>query len=126
VADALTIEIKRTLATLTEAEERGNLEESLKLTSKVATLLSEKRDHALAALLIKCHGCGSHIRSDHAVKKDESWDTDCIRCTKCSDNPELRAAYDRGFDDGLDAAAVALQGTVTKSNLRKSNQHNYE
>ena len=72
--------------------------------------------------MIKCDGCGFSVER----KRVQEWGdqnanpahwTTCTRCARCT--PDVREAYRRGFNAGLDAMAAAVDGVAKHSNLRK-------
>lgn len=71
--------------------------------------------------MTKCDGCGFNVeREDVRKLADETIPRHCSECVKCTKNPELREAYRRGFNAGLDVLALAVTDILMqKSNLRK-------
>jgi len=72
--------------------------------------------------MVLCTGCGFNIEREHVLDwGDENAvvesRTVCERCTRhCT--PDVREAYRRGFNAGLDAMAEAVQHTAKESALR--------
>jgi hypothetical protein len=71
---------------------------------------------------VKCEGCGLHVErqevldwgQEHVAIEHRAGCERCVRCT-----PDVRAAFRRGFNAGLDAMAKAAHDVATRSNLRK-------
>jgi hypothetical protein len=121
VAFKLVSEIRNALVSLTCSAPPESVAQSIERLLALAVAM-ESVVQGRAAERRMCHGCGARIRPEQILAKDERWDTNGTRCTSCVDKEDLRAAYARGFDDGLDAADEALHNAVTKSNLRQSNR----
>lgn len=75
--------------------------------------------------MIHCNGCGFNVERKDSREfteyDDPGYTRDCCdACAKCTDIPELREAYRRGFNAGVDAMAKAVVGVIEKKNeLRK-------
>lgn len=74
--------------------------------------------------MVKCHGCGFNVEREDVTKPSETLNAEydarnCVRCRKCTENPDMRESYRRGYNAGLDAASAALRHAVERSNLRK-------
>ncbi len=74
--------------------------------------------------MVKCSGCGFHVEQREVLDWDEGdhttpeHRTSCGRCsTHCT--PDVREAYRRGFNAGLDAMAESVVHTAKNSALRK-------
>lgn len=73
--------------------------------------------------MIKCGGCGFNVEREQVVDWGEELHTEvdhrtrCDRCQRCT--PDVREAYRRGFNAGLDAMASAVVHTAKHSALRK-------
>ena len=129
VALRLVSEIRNALVSFTCSAPPESVAQSIeRLLALAVAMESVAQGRALQRRM--CHGCGSRIRPEQIlaqiVARDESWDTNSARCASCGDREDMRAAYARGFDDGLDAASEALHDAVTKSSLRKSNRREDE
>ena len=76
--------------------------------------------------MVKCHGCGFNVEQEDVRDWGTVLDANghtvenaCETCAKCEAVPDLREAYRRGFNAGLDALGAAFQDIITTNNLRK-------
>ena len=94
---------------------------NLELSIRASEFLRKKRD------MVACDGCGFSVEVEdvRSLDVDELWYRDddqkrhCLTCRKCTECPDMRESYRRGFNDGLDALKEAVIHTVEKSNLRR-------
>jgi hypothetical protein len=69
--------------------------------------------------IVKCLACGSDVEQTSVVEYEEYTNKFCVSCILCENKPNIREAYKRGFNDGLDATSKAVKYITTRSNLRK-------
>jgi hypothetical protein len=92
---------------------RRATEETMKSTPKQI-----RDDHGPAdpAPMVKCRGCGFNVEQ-RDVQDWGEFNIGCERCARCT--PDVREAYRRGFNAGLDALAESVVRAVKDSNPRK-------
>jgi len=75
--------------------------------------------------MVLCQGCGFNVEPEDVREIDAdamafgAERLACLTCRKCTEVPDLRESYRRGFNAGLDALKRVVIDTVDKSNLRK-------
>lgn len=93
-------------------------------TLRVYKVIANERSRDVVDRMIKCVGCGFNVEREQVVEWGEGPAnmvvedrTLCDRCSRCT--PDVREAYRRGFNAGLDAMADSAIHTAKYSNLRK-------
>jgi hypothetical protein len=73
--------------------------------------------------MVRCLSCGFHVEREDANgidQVDPEVTGTCASCTKCQVTPDLRVAYSRGFNAGLDAMKAHMSEAAEASfKLRK-------